>query len=49
MVTGSSTALMATPAAGPVQIHVHAAVADPISVGRTVQSVLEKRKLRLGI
>ena len=43
MVTGSSTALMATPAAGPVQIHVHAAVADPISVGRTVQSVLEKR------
>ena len=49
LMSANPTALTATPAAGPVVINVHAAVADPISVGRTVQSVLEKRKLRLGI
>lgn len=49
VMSANPTALTSTPAAGPVVINVHAAVADPISVGRTVQSVLEKRKLRLGI
>ncbi len=35
--------------AGPVNIHVHAAVADPVAVGRTVENVLNKRASRLGL
>ena len=35
--------------AGPVNIHVHAAVADPVAVGRTVENVMNKRARRLGI
>ena len=42
-------AMTRSASAGPVNIHVHAAVADPVAVGRTVENVLNKRANRLGI